>query len=583
MPDTPAPQVRRPPRVFALGLDGASFDLLLPWFNEGKLPTLARVYRTGTRAPLRSVIPYLSPQAWTSYMTGKNPGKHGVWDFIVHLPRSYEIQFANATLRRAASLWRLLSDAGKSVCVVNVPMTFPPEPVNGFLISGMEAPGVYSNFAYPHDLYGRMKSALGGYNMHGDYWINGTPERYLDRLHETIADQSRAVRWLLEERDWDFFQMVFGSTDRVQHHFWAQMDPCHPRHDPHGPVAQRTAIYDVYARIDEELASFLELLPDDVTVMVMSDHGAGPYHKIVYLDRWLAAQGLLHYRARAAAGRAALSPSRWLFDATQEAYLRLRRSLPRAAKDWLKSYLPTTRRVVESYLLTSSIDWERTAAFSLGVESTRIYVNLAGRFPHGFIQPGAAYEAVIARLIEGLEALRDPDTGEKVVQRIYRPDELYSGPYLADAADLVVLWKDDHYITRRTYGPESGGDAEVFIDDNLKVGEVGRLMSVPQTGTHRRFGVFVLNGPDVREGHGLEALDIVDLAPTLLHLYGLPVPEDMDGAVAEDVFTEAFRASHGPVSYRGAQAWEPSLAALWDPATDEDAVRERLRGLGYIE
>ena len=154
------------PRVFALGLDGATFDLLLPWFRDGKLPTLARLYQQSTHARLRSVVPYLSPQAWTSFMTGKNPGKHAVWDFIVHVPHSYDIQFANASSRRATSLWKMLSDAGKSVCVVNVQMTFPPEPVNGYLISGMEAPGVYANFAYPHDLYARMKKE-NGLSMNG--------------------------------------------------------------------------------------------------------------------------------------------------------------------------------------------------------------------------------------------------------------------------------------------------------------------------------------------------------------------------------------------------------------------------------
>lgn len=569
------------PRVFALGLDGATYDLLLPWFAEGKLPTLARLYREGTHAQLRSVVPYLSPQAWTSFMTGKNPGKHAVWDFIVHVPESYEIQFANASSRRATSLWKMLSDAGKSVCVVNVPMTFPPEPVNGFLISGMEAPGVYANFAYPHDLYARMKKELGGYNMHGDYWITGTPEEYLERVHQTIADQACAVRWLLQDRDWDFFMMVFGSTDRVQHHFWAQMDATHPRHDAAAPAAHRSAIYDVYARLDAELATFLEQLPRDVVVMVMSDHGAGPYHKIVYLDRWLEANGFLRYRVPSDRGR--LSPARWLLDTTEEMYLRLRSSLPRAVKDWLKSNMPTARRMVESYLLTSAIDWEQTTAFSLGIESTRIFINRDGRFPHGFVKDGAEYEEVVTRLSDGLRTLRDPESGEPLVERIWRAKELYSGPYMDDAADLIVQWKDDLYITRRSYGPEAVEDPSRFVDDNLMVGEVGRLMSIPQTGTHRLHGVFLMHGPGVAANADLGEISIMDLAPTLLHLLGLPVPEDMDGHVVEAAFDEAYQKARGSVQFRPGTAWDPGIGELWSPAENEDAVRERLKGLGYIE
>ncbi len=577
MPDRPAAPGASP-RVFALGLDGATFDLLEPWFAEGKLPTLARLYREGTRARLQSVVPYLSPQAWTSFMTGKNPGKHAVWDFIVHLPDSYEIQFANAASRRAVSLWKMLGDAGKKVCVVNVPMTFPPEPVNGYLISGMEAPGVFANFAYPPDLYARMKRELGGYNMHGDYWIQGTPEEYLTRLHGTIADQAEAVRWLLRQEPWDFFMMVFGSTDRVQHHFWAQMDATHPRHDPQAPAAHRSAIYDVYARLDDEIARFLEALPPDTVVLVMSDHGAGPYHKIVYLDRWLESQGFLHYKLPAHS--AAWNPARWMFHATEEFYLRLRSALPRGVKDWLKSNLPTARRVVESYLLTSSIDWEKTTAFSLGIESTRIFVNRDGRFPHGFVKAGAEYDAVIARLKDGLLALRDPDTGEPLVENVYHASELYSGPYLAEAADLVVQWKGDLYITRRSYGPE---DADRIVDDNLMVGEVGRLMSIPQTGTHRRDGIFLLHGPGVAANCDLGEVGIMDLAPTLLFLLGQPVPEDMDGHVVTAAFSEAFHAARGAVQFRPGTGWDAGSGDLWTPAEDEAAVRERLRGLGYIE
>ncbi len=566
-------------RILGIGLDGATFDLLDPWFAAGKLPTLRALCDRGVRAPLESVLPALSPQAWTSFMTGKNPGKHGVWDFLVHEPHSYDIQFTNAAQRRAASLWRLLSDAGRRVCVMNVPMTFPPEPVNGYLLSGMEAPGVYADFAYPPALYPRLKKELGGYNMHGDYWITGSADEYLDRVHATIADQARALRFLLADDAWDLCFMVFGSTDRVQHHFWAQMDPRHPHHDPHAPARHRSAIYEVYARIDEEIARAMEHLAPDATVFVMSDHGAGPYESIVYLDRWLAARGYLAYRAT----RHDRSPHALLMRATEETYVALRRRLPRSLKDWLKSTLPTVRRGVESYLLTSAIDWSRTRAFSLGIESTRIYVNTAGRFPQGAVQPGAEYETVVAAIARDLAELRDPLTGDRVVERVYRPRELYDGPLVHEAADLIVTWAGDRYITRKAYGPDDPGTAPEFVGRDLSVGEVGRLMSIPQTGTHRRTGIFMAAGPPFPAGLRLASASIMDIAPTVLHLLGVPVSADMDGHVLVDAYAPDFRRAH-PVEEVRHERGSKENDLLHEPtAAEDERVKERLRGLGYIE
>jgi predicted AlkP superfamily phosphohydrolase/phosphomutase len=570
-----------PGPVFGIGLDGATFDLLIPWFNEGKLPTLRRLYEQGAHATLESTIPYLSPQAWTSFMTGKNPGKHGVWDFIQHVPGTYDLQFANGSLRRAPTLWRLLSDAGLRVGVMNVPMTFPPERVNGFLLSGMEAPGVYANFAYPPEIYPSLKKALGGYNMHGDYWIAGTPDEYLANVHKTVSDQSRAARFLLNEHPCDFFFLVYGSTDRVQHHFWAYMDRTHPLHDPAEAERYGEAIYRVYEQIDGEIAGFLSELPAQTTVFVMSDHGAGPYQKIVYLDRWLAAQGLLSYHgAQHSYGR--LDPRRALFTMTKEIYMQFRRQLGQGVRDWLKGMFPATRRRIESYLMTSGIDWRRTAAFSLGIESTRIFINKTGRFPHGWIRPGAEYEKVMRTITEGLSALRDPETGEPVVARIYRPEELYSGPLLHEAADLIVTWRDDLYITRKGYGPEIDADPHRFIDDNIRTGIVGELMAVPQTGTHRRDGVFMLTGPLIRSGQDLGRASILDLMPTLLHLMGLPVPGDVDGQVLTEALAPA-RQAPDEVQYSAIHTAPPDTPPVVHSMEADTSVEERLRRLGYIE
>jgi predicted AlkP superfamily phosphohydrolase/phosphomutase len=566
-------------KLFGIGLDGATFDLIDPWIQEGELPALSSLFKEGVRGRLKSTVPPMSPQAWTSFMTGKNPGKHGIYDFVQYTPNSYDLYFCNAATRKASSLWKILSEAGKTVSVINVPMTYPPEPVKGCIVSGMEAPGVQGRFTYPPDLYREMKSVIGEYDMHGDYWTRVGPEEYLDRVMRTIDSQSRAVKYLMERFDWDLFFAVFGSTDRVQHFFWKYIDPTHPRHDPAEAANLTASVLRVYRNIDGLIGEYLEMLPEGTTTFIMSDHGAGPFHKIVYLDRWLKQRGYLKYKESIERS----SVRKTAFNAFRRAYIGLRKLLPRTAKDLLKSTLPEMRRKIESHLMMAHIDWEKTRAFYLGIESTRIFINLKGRFPQGTVQPGAEYERLRDEIISKLAEIRDPDTGEPVLARAYRGEEVYWGNALPNAPDILVLWKDDRYITRKSYGIEGDEDSDAIVDDNLRFGEIGELMSLEQTGTHRPHGIFHIQGEGIKADEELVGAEIIDIAPTLLYLLDLPVPSDMDGKVLEDAVTADYLAEH-PVR-RIESGGDESQGRGESAYTDEEAekIEERLRSLGYIE
>jgi predicted AlkP superfamily phosphohydrolase/phosphomutase len=561
----------RPDPVLVIGLDGATFALLRPWLEGGELPHLSRLYREGVRGVLESVVPPLSPEAWSTFMTGKHPGQHGVMNFMGLRRGSYALHFNSGAEVQEPSLWRLLSDAGRRVGVIGVPMTYPPEPVNGYLVSGLETPGAGARFTYPAELAEELRRAMGGYDIHGDFLGHATPEAYLERLLEMVDNQARAACYLLAKYPADLSVVVIGATDRAQHCFWKFSDPSHPRYDPHAPQALSQALPRVYRRVDAAVGAMLEHVPDPKTVLVMSDHGFGPCHKRVHLNGWLEWRG---YMARAGG-------SARLFGAARSAWQGVGTYAPRWLKDWLKSAFPSMRRQVESFLLLSRVEWERTKAFSISTQHGYIYLHRRDRFPKGTVAPGAEAEALCDQLIADLERFTDPETGEPVVARVVRTRDIYPGPAMESLPDLIVLWRPG-YIARaegkeRPHG-NSPGD---FIDQDLRTGDIERLISVEQSGSHTPEGILIAHGPGLARPGEISGANIIDLAPTLLHLLGEPVPQDMGGHVLESLFAPAMVAAR-PVQYARERPREEAPASPYS-AEEAKQVEQHLRELGYLD
>ncbi|MBW2173068.1 MAG: alkaline phosphatase family protein, partial [Deltaproteobacteria bacterium] len=265
-------------RVYVLGLDGATFDLIAPWVSRGELPNMKRLMDEGSHGSLMSALPAHSAPSWSSFITGKNPGKHGIFDFI----------------------WAIASRYDKKVAVVNVPMTFPPEKVNGIMISGMDAPGIDSNFTYPTALSGEIKRIIGDYSLEAGLWsyINkGEINLAIEKQHETIDKRFEVTKYLMNNYPWDLFVSVFTATDRVQHAFWKYMDPGHPLYRPEEAKKYGDAILNVYRKMDHIVGYLLDHLSEDTVLFIMSDHGAGLCsNKTLYLNNWLCKEGLLEYK-----------------------------------------------------------------------------------------------------------------------------------------------------------------------------------------------------------------------------------------------------------------------------------------------
>jgi predicted AlkP superfamily phosphohydrolase/phosphomutase len=553
-------------RCYVIGLDGATFDLILPWVAQGKLPAFAQLLHRGAWGQLRSTVPPMTGPAWTTFATGTNPARHGIYDWVYREPGTYHFVPATARNRRLPSLWNLLSAAGRRVCVVNVPMTFPPEPVNGLLISGLPTPSKQVTFTHPPELAQELERLTGNYILYpdpGQAYSDAGVDAFLARLYQTTETRIKVVESLRAREPWDFFMVVFNGTDTVQHALWKFMSPAHPLHDPARAARYGDAILAFYQFLDRWLATQIAALPADTVLMLMSDHGFGPFHKFIHVNNWLREQGFMRIKSswrawlKHTAFRAGFSPMA-VYDLLMRLGLgSLKREVVRGQGQGLLRTL---------FLSFADVDWSATQAYSLG-NIGQIRLNVRGREPQGCVAPGAEYAQVRAQIIARLRRLTDPASGEQVVDEIYTREELYSGPWLEEAPDIVFLPKRLEYF----------GFGEYEFGSHRVIEAMRRGIS----GTHRMNGIFVALGEPVQPGVEINGATLADLAPTVLHLLGQPIPAAMDGRVLTQAFSGAV-AAQAPLIVDETIGATATAADFQLSDADEAAISERLRGLGYV-
>jgi predicted AlkP superfamily phosphohydrolase/phosphomutase len=552
-------------KLVVIGLDGATLDLIKPWASEGRLPHLTKIMRNGSFGKLRSTIHPLTAPAWTSFMTGKNPGKHGVFDFISLVPNSYEIKYNNGLSRRSPSLWKILSDVGRKVIVINVPFTFPPENVNGILISGLDTPSTQSVFTYPPSLYKEINERVGEYVIIAQYKSRKGLSGYASDIFNMIENRANTVEYLMNNYGWDFFMVVFSATDIAQHTFWKYMDPNHLQYSEEEAAQYGNVILSVYQKIDTEVGRIMEHIDDKTTLIIMSDHGAGPLKKAVYLNKWLEQQNLLRFSQK---NNGDPVPSHlW-----KKLLGRCKKDLPRGVKNIITKFFPEIKGKVDSFLVSSHIDWSHTNAFSCGVHGN-IMINLRGRQPNGTIQQGKEYEDLRSEIIAQLSDLVDPETGERVVEKVYRREELYHGNFVHNAPDLLIQWKDYAYTAQQDYGE---GVKSIF-----QTRSKFEFSEKEHNGSHRLDGVIMMLGKPIKAGMELMGSEIIDLAPTILYLMGIEIPTDMDGKVLTSALTKGFVEAH-PIVYR--ETTQEDVKEVVATYTHEEAqkIEGRLKDLGYL-
>ena len=407
--------------VVIIGWDGATFDLIDPWIAEGKLPNLAAFREGGVHGKLRSTIPHFTYPAWTTFLTGKNPGRHGVFDFTERIPGTHRIQFVNAKRVRSKTLWRLLSDSNHRVACMGVPVSYPPEAINGVLICGFDAPGSGSrtdeSSVHPPELLQEIRTHVGDYVTSANIMPLMSEDKHeeaLDLILQTMEMKGKTARYLLEREPWDVFMVLFGESDLVGHHFWRFTDPKSPLYVESASERVRNALYEVYAKLDEMLPMLLEACPEDSIRLIVSDHGfGGSGNRVIYMNRWLADEGFLTFKG---SGGPQAGMGFKMVNLAKNWGLRF---LPPAIKTYIFRRRQGIANRMEAYLRFGGIDWSKTKAFSEELPYLQsIWINVKGREPFGIVEPGAEYDDLLAELKERLTAWIDPATDEPVVEEV---------------------------------------------------------------------------------------------------------------------------------------------------------------------
>jgi predicted AlkP superfamily phosphohydrolase/phosphomutase len=454
-------------KVFVVGLDCAEPSLVFDRWRD-QLPTLRRLMDGGTYGELTSSIPAMTVPAWASMMSGQDPGQLGFYDFRNRADYSYEaMTIATGQAVKVDRVWDILSRAGKQVITVGVPQTYPVKPVNGAMISCFLTPSTRSQYTYPAELKHEVEGLIGG-----EYLVDVPQFRTDDRDHllaqiYQMADQHHTVvKHLLSSRPWDFFMHVDMGVDRIHHGMWKFSDPRHPKHLPGNRY--QDAIRDYYIHIDGQIGEWLELVKGgDTAVLVVSDHGAQPMMGGICINEWL----------------------------KQEGYLVL-------------EHQPAGIVPLEK----CEVDWSRTRAWASGGYYARLYLNVRGREPEGIIDP-ADYEQVRDALIARLAALAGPD-GQVLGSVAYRPQEIYRQVNNI-APDLIVTLGN---MSWRSVG-SLGWDGIYSSDQD----------SSPDDANHAQQGLYIYYHPQAAGRGRTGRRHLMDVAPTVLDLIGLPAPGEMIG------------------------------------------------------
>jgi predicted AlkP superfamily phosphohydrolase/phosphomutase len=528
--------------VLLIGLDGATFDILDPLIQEGAMPVLRELIGSGVRATLASTVPALTPPAWTSMVTGRGPGAHGIFDFFrKDDEQSPLFRFLTSNDVACPSMWNYADAEGLRSTVLNFPLTFPAPKVNGHIVPGGFMPWRQLRLGcHPEGLFDRLKT-LPSFNARelaldmrqeakaiegcADHEYQPWVEMHIRRERQW----SDIARYLRQHEPAPFTAILFDGTDKIQHLCWRFLDPALSHTlTQDWELRVRDRVREYYTELDVRIGELRDAW-GEATIVVASDHGFGPQLRTFYVNSWLEQMGLLVWKDGQAPEKRADASSLGLNQLARHVY---------------------------------QIDWTRTRAFAPMPSGNGIHI-IKGDAEHPGGVSAADYPKFRAWLAGELLKVKDAETNEPVVSRVTTRDELFAGPAITCAPDLTLELEDGGLIS--------------ILNSDVPV----RRRPVP-TGTHHPDGIFIAAGPELQRGLHLERLGILDVAPLMLHELGLAIPNALEGRFATEALRPDALASRPPQRADATTSVASAGEVVFDAEAEEE-ILARLRGLGYVE
>lgn len=512
-------------KTIVIGLDGAGLHLLEPWIDDGTLPTLSKLMDGGAWQKLKSTYPPVTCPAWRCYSTGVNPGKLGVFWWEEFERDSNSLTVPDSESFRAKSIWDYLGNSDFTSATINLPTTHPPEKLNGWMVSGI---GFDEDYTYPANLQEELEESI-EYENDIDFPRHKLAEdpKYVRQVNEIVDRRFEAAEYLREEYDPDFLHLTVFVTNAVQHYSW-------------GGKATRL----MWENVDENIN---ELVSEDDNVIIMSDHGSNEIQTIFNINSWLEENGYLKTKKSSSDVIYSLGFNKQDLIKHAET-LGIRNILSKITPEAVVDKLPESQGGVGRELKEDKIIWEETEAVASG--QGPIYV---------LDKDGEVKDEII----EDLRGLKSPG-GNPVFNNVFDASEVYQGPYADEGPDIVIDQADGVHI------PDVVGSPETFVSPEDWKWE----------SENHRDGLFIAHGPDVVSSGKLEAQpSIYDIAPTILHWYGRPIPEKMDGEVISEIFKESSGVGGRSITYND----EPIEKEQQEANKEEsEEMVDRLRDLGYL-
>jgi predicted AlkP superfamily phosphohydrolase/phosphomutase len=550
-------QMSKNGKLVLIGLDGGTFAVLRPLVDAGIMPNLARFLSEGASGTLLSTHPPVTCPAWPTMFTGVNPGKHSIFSFTCRNADRAKPHTASLLEVRTPTLWEFIGGAGYRVGVMNVPITFPAQPVNGFMVSGFPAPGSCPQVVWPCEEYEKLVSDIPEFTVN---WP-ALSQRARTELQKASLIKSanawlqtriKAFEYFLNRHEIDFCFLVFEYTDKAQHWFYPLLDSTNDASATQEVSKLSNLIRAGYKDIDSALGRLVERFGENSNYIIVSDHGFAPVARIVYLNHLLALHGLFtgrHIKALTAKVADWARLPLWL------------RAKMKIAQDEPWHRLDTWRSPLTNFT--------KTHAFAGHQYEHSVYLNVEGQCPDGIVKQGREYESVRGKVIDLLRQAKDPKTGKHIFEDVWAREEIYAGEHMPSAPDVIFELAPGYVVS-----------AGIGLSTVLEAGFLRDARDSDLSGYHRPDGIFVGYGPAFRHTQNVRA-NLLDIVPTVLALMGIAPPVGIDGRIIAEAIHPKLLTTRLKQLEDAAPVRQHSSGSVYS-SDDETEIARQLADLGYL-